>query len=34
MAIVDIACSGRFSSNRTIAGHARKIWRAGPCLAP
>jgi starch phosphorylase len=30
-AIVNIGCSGRFSSDRTIAEYARDIWRAQPC---
>ena len=31
MAILNIAASGRFSSDRTIAEYARDIWHAEPC---
>jgi len=31
MAIVNIACSGKFSSDRTIAEYAAEIWNAFPC---
>jgi starch phosphorylase len=31
MAIVNVACSGKFSSDRTIAEYARDIWKATPC---
>jgi starch phosphorylase len=31
MAILNVAGSGRFSSDRTIAEYARKIWAAAPC---
>jgi starch phosphorylase len=31
MAILNIAASGIFSSDRTIAEYARDIWRATPC---
>ena len=31
-AIVNVACSGKFSSDRTIAEYAREIWGATPCL--
>ena len=31
MAILNIAGSGKFSSDRTIAEYARDIWRAQPC---
>jgi len=30
-AILNIAASGRFSSDRTIAEYAKNIWRAEPC---
>jgi len=30
-AVLNIASSGRFSSDRTIADYAREIWRAEPC---
>ena len=29
--ILNLAASGRFSSDRTIAGHAKEIWNAKPC---
>ena len=31
MAILNIAASGQFSSDRTIAEYAREIWHAEPC---
>jgi starch phosphorylase len=31
MAIVNVACSGKFSSDRTIAEYASEIWGASPC---
>ncbi len=31
-AILNIAASGRFSSDRTIAEYAKEIWRVEPCL--
>jgi glycogen phosphorylase len=31
MAILNIAASGSFSSDRTIAQYARDIWRVTPC---
>jgi starch phosphorylase len=34
MAILNVAASGRFSSDRTIAEYATQIWRAGPCPVP
>jgi glycogen phosphorylase len=33
-AIVNIASSGKFSSDRTIAEYARDIWKAEPCPIP
>jgi starch phosphorylase len=30
-AIINVACSGPFSSDRTIAEYAREIWRMEPC---
>jgi starch phosphorylase len=30
-AIINVALSGRFSSDRTIAEYAADIWRAEPC---
>jgi glycogen phosphorylase len=30
-AIINVACSGRFSSDRTIAEYAAEIWNATPC---
>jgi starch phosphorylase len=31
MAIINVACSGKFSSDRTIAEYAAGIWNAVPC---
>jgi starch phosphorylase len=31
MALINVATSGRFSSDRTIAEYAADIWRATPC---
>jgi len=31
-AILNIATSGQFSSDRTIAEYAKEIWNANPCL--
>ena len=33
-AILNIAASGKFSSDRTIAEYARTIWGAAPCPIP
>jgi starch phosphorylase len=30
-AILNVAASGRFSSDRTIAEYATEIWEAEPC---
>src|SRR4030095_9094133 len=30
-AVLNIAASGRFSSDRTIAEYAKEIWQTGPC---
>jgi starch phosphorylase len=30
-AIINIACSGKFSSDRTIREYAREIWQVQPC---
>jgi starch phosphorylase len=31
-AVLNIAASGRFSSDRTIAEYAKEIWHAAPCM--
>jgi starch phosphorylase len=33
-AILNVACSGRFSSDRTIAEYASEIWHTKPCPVP
>ncbi len=33
-AIINVAGSGRFSTDRTISEYAREIWDAKPCLVP
>jgi starch phosphorylase len=34
-AILNVAASGPFSSDHTIAGYATEIWKAAPCpVAP
>ena len=33
-AILNVAASGRFSSDRTIAEYAREVWSAPPCPIP
>jgi len=33
-AIFNVASSGKFSSDRTIAEYARDIWKAEPCPIP
>jgi starch phosphorylase len=33
-AIINVACSGRFSSDRTIAEYAADIWNVTPCPVP
>jgi starch phosphorylase len=30
-ALINVACSGKFSSDRTIAEYAAKVWNATPC---
>jgi starch phosphorylase len=30
-AILNVAASGKFSSDRTIAEYATDIWKVGPC---
>ena len=33
-AIINVACSGKFSSDRTIAEYARDIWAVDACAVP
>jgi len=33
-AILNVAASGKFSSDRTIAEYATEIWNAQPCPVP
>jgi len=33
-AIINVASSGRFSSDRTITEYATEIWNAKPCPVP
>ncbi len=30
-AVINVACSGKFSSDRTIAEYATGVWDVGPC---
>jgi starch phosphorylase len=30
-AVMNVACSGKFSSDRTIAQYAKEIWDVVPC---
>jgi starch phosphorylase len=33
-AILNVASSGKFSSDRSIAEYARDIWKVEPCAIP
>jgi starch phosphorylase len=33
-AILNVASSGKFSSDRTISAYAEEIWKAEPCPMP
>jgi glycogen phosphorylase len=33
-AVLNVAGSGKFSSDRTIAEYAADIWKVGPCPVP
>ena len=33
-AVLNVACSGKFSSDRTIAEYAADVWNAEPCPVP
>ena len=33
-AVLNVACSVRLSSDRTIQGYAESIWKAKPCPVP
>ena len=34
MAVLNVACSGKFSSDRTIREYAEEIWKVKPCPEP
>ena len=33
-AVLNVACSGKFSSDRTITEYATEIWKVKPCPVP